>query len=113
MAESLRYRRFAVLAKRQLVGSRLWILSMAIGVVVVSSLNLVLRGLQIQAALYALLPGGICSLAITGGHGGSEAEETAGAIVAFTVNWVIYSVGIALILAFASRKLQGGKGDRP
>ena len=82
--------RLDVLAKTQFAGPRLWITSMAMGFLVVSTLSGLLWGMRIRPILYPLMPGAICSLTFTGGHGGCLAEEIVGAFIAFTVNWIIY-----------------------
>lgn len=80
------------------VWSNIWVLSLTSGLLVVSVLTALLQGLRIEATLAFLMPGPICSLVVTGGHGGSNADELIGGILAFAVNWLTYSFGALVVL---------------
>jgi hypothetical protein len=111
--EPVKMLRSNVISKTQSVGRRLWMTSMAISLLVVSTLSALLWGMRIQPILYPLMRGAICSLAVTGGHGGSQAQEVIGAFVAFTVNWIIYSVGITFLAGIGHTFTGKGKNHRP
>ena len=76
-----------------------WILYVVFSFLVVAALSLLLYAMRTKAILSFLMPGLICALVITGGHGGSEADEVIGRLLAFAVNWIIYSAGALVILA--------------
>ena len=80
--------------------SNAWILSIAFGFFVVSALSALLYAMRVKAILAFLMPGLICALVLTGGHGGSEADEIIGRLLGFAVNWVAYSAlaSVALVV---------------
>jgi len=47
---------------------------------------------------YALLPGNIVSLSITGGHGGTLVQEGVGAVAGLIVNCMVYVGAVFLLL---------------
>jgi len=48
--------------------------------------------------IYALLPGIIVSLLITGGHGGTHIEERVGLVAGLIVNTLVYAGVVFLLL---------------
>jgi hypothetical protein len=60
---------------------------------------------------YALLPGNIVSLLITGGHGGTEFEEAVAPFVGAAVNVGVYSM-LVLALLRARQTRKDAHGER-
>ena len=52
--------------------------------------------LESDALSYLLMPGAICAHAIIAGS--SKLQHTIAAVLEFTVNWIIYTTAIALLL---------------
>jgi hypothetical protein len=52
--------------------------------------------------VYALLPGVIVSLLITGGHGGTLIEERVGLVAGLIVNCLVYAGAVFLLLRMKS-----------
>ena len=62
------------------------------------------------ALIYPLFPGEVLSLLITGGHGGSQAQEWIGLVFGVCVNALVYSaVLFGLSLLFATVKRATGR----
>jgi hypothetical protein len=54
--------------------------------------------------LFLLLPGLAVGLLITGGHGGSQFEESLALVVGFAVNLIVYAILCAVALAILQKR---------
>jgi hypothetical protein len=68
-----------------------------IATVVVVLLTLLLRRLVVPILFYALWPGNVLSLAITGGHGGTAFQDVFATIAGVFLNILAY-FGVMLVL---------------
>jgi hypothetical protein len=71
-------------------------LASAVGLVLV--LTLLLNRHPNQFLFYALFPGAIVNLVITGGHGGTITAERVGFLTGFVTNILVYSGAAFLLL---------------
>lgn len=67
----------------------------------VATLTLLSHFSESSGFFYFLMPGQVVSLLITGGHGGTNAEEMAGLIASFVVNTSAYSI-VGAVLSLPS-----------
>jgi hypothetical protein len=69
-----------------------------IALVLVLALTLLLNRHPSTFLFYALLPGTIVNLLITGGHGGSITEQKIGLVAGVVVNFLVYLMAALLLL---------------
>lgn len=83
------------------------LLSICISAPVVTLLTIVERNLVAESLTNFLFLGEILSLLITGGHGGTQTEEFAGAALSIIVNTSIYSTVLFTLIGGWRRKVAG------
>ena len=90
---------------------RVWAVSSMIGLAVALLLMGLVKVERFLPVFFYLAPGALCSLAITGGHGGTEAQDLIGRVVELFVNWGVYTVGVAGVLCLVRRHRDRRKLD--